>query len=719
MATSSLQLPHLTRFTAWFPDFLRKELAPYPGRGAIVARMVISATLTAILIITFRIPGGAIGALCAFILSRETLLSTAKSALYIILAFVIGGLFIPIGARFFASIPITHFLWEAVSIFLAFFLLRTLANYAVATGLSLVATNILSIWYLPGPAARNVELTLWQVASALIGALVTLAVEIVFHALYRRDEIVDGIDMRLKQIETLMTNYGEGHPIAAENERMLAQYAVVGVGVLRRSIARTNHDQLHRSRMSALISLTGRSLDFAAALASTIPELPEELRPRAARLAQNIAVIRRSLETKEVPSQWEPENSPSTPLLSELDAMISLMPSVFASERSIDPRLEILEAPASTNRIFVEDAFSNPEHLRYVLGGTLAAMVCYILYVSLAWPGISTSVTTCVLTGLSNIGASRQKQVLRIGGALLGGFVFGIGSQMFVLPNIDSISGFAVLFATVTAVAGWISTSSSRLSYAGLQVAVAFYLINLSEFNIQTSLTLARDRAIGVLLGITMMWLVFERLYPRPAANEMVRIFIRNLRLIGELMVNSPANAGADAIIKVRRQREQIYRYFGDVSSQADAVPFETGPTRAADMAARDRIRRWQTSLRTFYLLEAPLIQFRMFGDNKEKSQSFVRVEDAFRYECSHSFQYMADSIENQLNKTPYDRTIRPSLLMLLNPPPNEEAAFSEREEALLRMARTIASLADKMQYEIATEPLYATGSEPQGLPLK
>ena len=94
-------------------------------------------------------------------------------------------------------------------------------------------------------------------------------------------------------------------------------------------------------------------------------------------------------------------------------------------------------------------------------------MVCYVLYVSLDWPGISTSVTTCVFTALSNVGTSRQKQVLRIAGAVLGGFVFGIGAQVFILPNIDSITGFVVLFAVVTAIAAWVSTSSSRLSYAG------------------------------------------------------------------------------------------------------------------------------------------------------------------------------------------------------------------------------------------------------------
>jgi multidrug resistance protein MdtO len=712
MTTTSVRLPHAARFTTWFPDFLRKELAPYPGRGAVVARMVIAATLSMILIVTLRIPGGAIGALCAFILSRENLLSTAKSALYIILAFTIGGLFIPIGARFFASIPITHFLWEAVSIFIAFFLLRTLTNYAVAIGLSLVATNILSIWYLPGPAERNVELTLWQVAAALIGALVTLAVEIIFHALRQHDEIVDGLDTRLQQIENLMGDYAAGRAISPETERLLAQYAIVGMGTLRRHVARMSDEPLHRMRISALISIIGRSIDFAAALSSSMPKFPSELQQRAATLAQRISEIRKCLQSQnaQVPKEQEDTSSPSTPLLSELETMVSLMFSVFASETSIDPRLEILEAPPSPSRLFVEDAFSNPEHLRYVLSGTLAAMLCYILYVSLAWPGISTAVTTCVLTGLTNIGASRQKQVLRIAGALLGGFVFGLGSQIFVLPNIDSITGFTVLFAVVTAISAWIGTSSTRLSYAGLQIALAFYLIHLSEFSIQTSLSVARDRAIGVLLGISMMWLVFERFYPRPAANEMVRIFILNIRLMAELISTTPIGADTEAIYKVRKQRDQVYRYFGDVTAQADAVPFETGPNRAADMAARDRIRRWQTSLRTFYLLEVPLLQFRVFGDIREKSKSFVQIEDAFREECARSFRRMAESLENQLGKRPYDNGVPESILTRLETlQAGEQEVLSEREKALMHMSRTIASLVDRLQKEVALEPLYAT----------
>jgi multidrug resistance protein MdtO len=490
---------------------------------------------------------------------------------------------------------------------------------------------------------------------------------------------------------------------------MLAQYAVVGVGSLRRELARRNQEPIQRMRTSALVSLTGRAIDFAAALSSTLSAPAPQEQQRAAQLAPRIAEIRRCLRTNEAPSRPEtPTGTAGTPLLTELEAMVSLMPSAFVSESSIDPRLEVLESPPSSNRIFVPDAFSNPEHLRFVLGGTLAAMICYVLYVSLDWPGISTSVTTCVFTALSNVGTSRQKQVLRIVGAVLGGFVFGMGSQIFILPNIDSIAGFIVLFAVVTAIAAWVSTSSSRLSYVGLQMALAFYLITLSEFRIQTSLTIARDRAIGVLLGTFMMWLVFERLYSRPAGDEMVRIFISNLRLLAELVNNSPAGTDTEAIVKIRRQRDQVYRYFNDVNAQADAVPFETGPARAADMAARDRIRRWQASLRTFYLLEAPLIQFRIFGDVSMKSRSFAQMYDAFREQCSRSFEDMADSLENQLKKKPNDVSAPRSLMTPLEAAAaDEQTTFSEREEALLRMLRTIASLVDRMQNEVASEPLY------------
>jgi multidrug resistance protein MdtO len=711
MASEPIHLPHLERFTDWFPDFLKKELAPYTGRGALVARMVISATLTMILIVTFRIPGGYVGALTAFLFSRENLVATARSTVFFIGAFLIGALGIPIGARLLASPPETHFLWIACSLFVAFFLLRCLTNFAAGTALAIVIANIVGIWYLPGPPGRNVELTLWQVAGTSVGALVTLGVEVVFHAVRRRDDFSEGLDTRLAIIEQLMADYAAGGPVSPATQAGLAQFAVVGAGSLRRHIARASYTQLYRTRMATLVALVGRSIDFAAALANAFPSLPDGNQERAARLQRSLADIRLCLRThgqQPAEATLEAKPSPDTPLLSEIESMVSLMPSIFSDQHAVDPELEPLEDAPGTSRIFIVDAFSNPEHLRYILGGTLASMLCYVFYVSLDWRNLSTSITTCVLTALTSIGSSRQKQLLRVAGFLVGGVIAGIGAQIFILPEIDSISGFTVLFATVTAVAAWIATSSTRLSYAGVQIAFSFYLVHLSDFSIQTDLTVARDRILGVLLGVTMMWLVFERLFPRSAADEMVRIFVVNLRLLAAL---ASTNARADdpaSILKIRRQREEIYRHFGEVTAQSDAVPFETGPGRRGDLAARDRIRHWQAFLRSFYLLEAPLLQFRIFASDDSRSRSFAAFENDFRLECSRIFLHIAESLEKQsATHTQHVDSVASLLNRIESSETKIEAEFSERERALLRLIRTIAEVVDRLQTEVASEGLY------------
>ena len=56
---------------AWFWQFLKTELAPYPGRTWVVGRITIAATITMVLVMTFRIPYGFLGAIYTLFLSRE------------------------------------------------------------------------------------------------------------------------------------------------------------------------------------------------------------------------------------------------------------------------------------------------------------------------------------------------------------------------------------------------------------------------------------------------------------------------------------------------------------------------------------------------------------------------------------------------------------------------------------------------------------------------
>jgi multidrug resistance protein MdtO len=125
-------------------------------------------------------------------------------------------------------------------------------------------------------------------------------------------------------------------------------------------------------------------------------------------------------------------------------------------------------------------------------------------------------------------------------------------------------------------------------------------------------------------------------------------------------------------------------------------------------MAARDRIRRWQAFLRSLYLLEAPLLQFRIFARIDSRSRPFAAFEDDFRLECSRIFLHVAESLEKQsATRTHHTDSVANILNRIDSSEAKIETEFSERERALLRLIRTIAQLVDRLQVEVASEGLY------------
>ena len=299
-------------------------------------------------------------------------------------------------------------------------------------------------------------------------------------------------------------------------------------------------------------------------------------------------------------------------------------------------------------KLLAPDAFRNPEHLQFALKGCLAASVCYVIYNAIAWPGISTAVTTCLLTALSTIGSSRQKQLLRITGAVVGGFLVGMGSQIFILPYLDSIAGFVVLFVAVTALSSWFMTSSPRLSYFGIQVALAFFLVNVSEFKMQTSLAVARDRVVGILLGLFIMWLVFDQLWGAPAAIEMRRTFISNLRLLAQLAREPLSQDRKTAIARSLALGETINANLDKVRALADGVLFEFGPSREQDLALRDRIRQWQPNLRMLFITRIVLWRYRAGLPGFELPEAMQPAQQKFDNRLATALDGMADRMDGK-----------------------------------------------------------------------
>jgi multidrug resistance protein MdtO len=628
--------------------------------------MVISATITMILIMTFRIPGGALGALYAFLISRDNLRSTFRSGVAIAVSYAVGVLFVLVGANLFADQESGRILWFAGSMFVVFFALQTLQGSAVATGFAVLLVNALPIWQTPQTAEYRVEQTLWQVLAVAIGTVVTISVETIFHAFQPTDELSQGLSDRLDSVRLMMMNHARSAP--DDVAERLAQYTMVGTSGLRRILARSRYGPTRRDQLNSLVALTGRLVDLAVISAHEPVRLCDGDAERLLHLASQIQRLRASLDPlRSSPGNFDPKPTPSSfPLLPEMERTVALMLRILSSQNLNDTRLPSVDDEDRRTGLFVTDALENPDYLRFALRGCLAATLCYLTYEILDWRGLSTSVTTCVITALSTAGTSRQKQVLRIAGAVAGGFVLGIGSQVFILPNIDSITAFTLLFAAVTAVGAWFATSSSRLSYFGVQLALAFYLINLQEFAIQTSLSVARDRVVGILLGLSVMWMVFDRLGSLTAAQQMRRTFVANLEAIADLIRQSDTADLKNATQHVRQLREEVRANFQVVNAQADAVPFEFGLQRERGMAARTHIRSWQPRLRALYFLEIASFQYRVLGSIAELPPAFRDVEARFTRACAKEFGDMAAHLDGRATSLSNTDEMSVSLQLLI-----------------------------------------------------
>jgi multidrug resistance protein MdtO len=336
------------------------------------------------------------------------------------------------------------------------------------------------------------------------------------------------------------------------------------------------------------------------------------------------------------------------PLLGEMERTVSLIHLAFTNSESLSVfTLEPAKGTRPAKRLLT-GALLDPEHVRFALRGCLAATSCYLIFNALFWPEISTSVTTCFLTALTTIGASRQKQALRFAGAVIGGVVFGFGAQVFILPSIDSIAGFTALFVVVIGASAWITTSSPRLSYLGVQIATAFCLINLQEFAFQTSLTVARDRVVGVLLGLAMMWLFFDQLWSKPAGVELRRNFAAGMRLLAQL-VRGPAAADVrEAIEQSYELREAVHARFDKVRALADGVLFEFGESRRRDMDLREQIREWQPQLRTLFVMRIASLKYRLRVPGFELPESVRARLEAYDEVSARIMDEIADRIDRQ-----------------------------------------------------------------------
>ena len=710
MASIAQAIPILNTRVAWFWEFLKEELAPYRGRAALVTRIVVASTLLMILSMTFRLPYGAYGAIFAFTLSRESLEATASAVRMIAIGFLLAGAYVILGLMVALTDPALRFLWITAGFFGGFWAMSALRNYVASARFGYLIAITVTLWDSHISSALKVENTLWAVGVITLASIITLLVEILFSGFRRSNDLIDGIAERLDCVEALLTHYMTGQATASI-QTPLARLAMTGTSRLRLILRRSSFDQQYGTEMGAVVGLTGRLVDLAANLPYFSGRVSQSDRKRIGRVVARIREIRDALTRGSVPqledSPREGEISSNVALLGELEQTVSLILQTLAGSKSLPVFAPSLDLGAGTVRSYISGKLLDPEHIRFALRGCFAATSCYVIFNALFWPEISTAVTTCFVTALTTIGASRQKQVLRFAGAMAGGIGLGIGSQIFILPYIDSIAGFTVLYIVAITVAAWYATSSPRLSYFGVQLAVAFCLINLLEFKFQTSLAVARDRVVGVLLGLFMMWLFFDHLWSTPAGLEMKRTFISALRLLGRLARGPVSNDLQKAIEDSYVLREEINAKFDRVRSLADGVLFEFGPSRSSDLEFRARIRRWQPQLRALFVMRITSLKYRLQAPGFELPEAVRLRQEAYDDASARILEEMADRIEKPL---PVIATGAEELHQLLNRRLQDTNAEALRDlpvtqaESFITLLHGIDALTNSLATEVTAE---------------
>jgi len=650
MATAAQSISKPVPLSVRFGRFLKEELAPYPGRIGLVGRMVLATTIVMIVSMTFQLSYAFQGAIVGLFMSRESARATAQSAYSWLLLTGISVVYVIVSARFVINFPMIHLLWVFASFFLAFYLISGLKSYVTAVVFAVIISVGVPLWDRYVPAERNVEDTLRLVLSVILGTAVTLAVELAFVHRKPGDQIVEPIVERLGTVAKFLECVAERCPMDEKAAGNLARLGMVGTSRLRRILARSNYSHHFVEQMGAVAALTARIVDMASNWTPPNFTLSDDDKKRLRRLTENLATICADLRARRTPHLSQPMPAGSrlsaVPILPELERTVSLMPEAFVGTRPIDAYAPPSPGGDPPQSIFAWDMRSNDEHIKFALKGCLTASLCYVIYNVVDWHGISTSVTTCFLTALSTIGASRQKQILRFAGAILGGFVFGMGAQIFILPYVNTIGGFTLLFIFVTAVSSWVLTSSPRLSYFGVQMALAYYFIHLQEFAFQTSLAIARDRVVGVLFGLIMMWLVFDQLWAAPAWVAMKNTFTANLRLLARLSREPVATDMRSSTNTFFSIREMFRQDVDSVRSLADGVLLEFGAMRERGLAWRREILDWMPQFRALFLTEVSLWKFRAKSPGYELPEPVRLAQRAFDDQTANMLDGIADRIE-------------------------------------------------------------------------
>jgi multidrug resistance protein MdtO len=649
---------------ATWADRLWDDLKPTPGRLNSSLRIVLATAITLILLMALRMPLASLGLYYIFLIGRDSPSVSVRSGFFSFLALAASVAAVLAVVALTDNDPLARLLSVSVVTFLAGMLMLSTNVTVLASTWGFIYCTLIAFWETHAPTDYLVKQTLYLIGTVSLALVSSVAIEYIFGTKDPVKELQHQRRIRYEAVETMFSLYAQG----ATHEQILP--AVVGVSRLA-AAGQTGMQKLYNAIVDrnldpgtlpigtrVRITMQAQLMDVAAAFGLQNPEVSD---PELRRRCGHIADICRGLKAEAKPATEERTShhtGEATLLIDRVDGILHDILSMPLGSRDEDNK-ELIALSSSKVSIFIPGAFTRHETVAFALKLSLCATVCYIIVRAVDWPGISTSVITVLITGLSTSGAIKQKLIFRLVGSAIGGLIFGLGATVFLFPHMDSITSLVALISAIAFLASWWA-GGRQFSYVGLQIAFAFYLVAFEGFSAPTELAPARDRLIGIILALVVMALVFDLVWPvrtvsamRGALAEVLINEAKFLRLAETSGNYEELRNDADQL------RDQIGKTVAGIRTMNDAVEYEFGVDREQHLRSSKMII--QTALASvaffwnqFAVLHSP--RARDFLTQPELSE--------MRHNMAAGLEAMADSV---VHKTAFvdneaAETLAPSL---------------------------------------------------------
>jgi uncharacterized membrane protein YccC len=219
----------------------------------------------------------------------------------------------------------------------------------------------------------------------------------------------------------------------------------------------------------------------------------------------------------------------------------------------------------------------------------------------------------------------------------------GFLAILLLVPHMVSITSLALLVAAGSAVAAWVYVGSARISYAGVQIALAFFICVIQAFEPSWYFYTIRDRMVGIVLGNALITLVFLGIWPVRAGTAMWIGFGSALRAMADLArVGGRSDDQAVVAREIQGLRLRAYRHFAAAQQSAEEEAFEWTP-RARGGAERDRFLAATADARVVFLTQLAIASQRPSVAPTDLPEGLVAATRRFDEQMGASLDLIAD----------------------------------------------------------------------------